>query len=319
MQAFVDSGVGNSNFSFSRFRRLLTHMIDAGFFINQYDRTATFTAAETFTARKGNCLAYTNLFVALARAADLDASYQVVDGPPVWDAESGFLVRNNHINVRVDGVRFPGLDPGELTVDFNSVEADPLAFTRKVTDSYAASLFYANVAIEHLHAKDYRQTFGYLKRAVLTEPNNIDVWNNLGALYSILDKVEFAEQAYRLAMQIDPTDKTAVSGLAKSLAKQGREEEAEKYTRLATRYQNRNPYYHFALAQQALHNDAFNEALDAINQAIQLKRDNPRFYALRAAAAQELGDEALVAASERLQRKHSKSARAELSSRRFYN
>jgi len=309
MKAFIEEDVKRGSFAYGKFRKLMAKLAQDGYFINQYDRSATFSAAETFAARRGNCLAYTNLFVALAREAGLTARYQLVDVAPTWDVESGFLMRNNHINVRVDGVRMPGMSKGELSVDFNAVEADPDTRRRVVSDEHAASLFYANLGIDRLRAEDNEGAFAYLKRAILIEPANIDLWNNLGAVFSIVGHPQSAEQAYEIAMSLDERDKTAVSGLAKSLRVQGREEEAADYTRLAIRYQNKNAYYHFAVAEQAFRNDAFDEALASVHQAIRLKHNNPRFYALQAAAAQEVGNEPLVEKSLRMHRKHSRRAR----------
>lgn len=306
MREFVAQDVGTAAYSYARFRRLMRKMVATGFFINQYDRSATYSAAKTFETRKGNCIAYTNLFVALAREANLQASYQLVHGQPSWDVESGYLVRNNHVNVHLTGIRVPGDFGSELTVDFNEVEPDDDARREQISDAYAASMFYGNLSVQHLHDNDLEQAFAYLKRGIATEPSNIDLWNNLGSLYSVLEKDELAEQAYQVARSINARDKTAIAGLVKVLHKQGRVDEAEGYERLVMRYQNRNPYYHYALAEQAYRNDNFDGALAAINQAIQLKRNNARFYALRAATAQELGNSELAAQSLRLQRKWSK-------------
>ncbi len=303
MREFVAEDVGTAAYSYARFRRLMRKMVATGFFINQYDRTATYSAAKTFDTRKGNCIAYTNLFVALAREADQQASYQVVHGQPSWNVESGYLVRNNHVNVHLRGIRVPGEFGSELTVDFNEIEPEDDARTELISDAYAASMFYGNLSVQHLHDNDPVQAFAYLKRGIETEPSNIDLWNNLGSLYSVLEKDALAEQAYQVARSIDARDKTAISGLVKVLHKQGRAEEAEGYQRLVMRYQNRNPYYQYALAEQAYHNDDFDRALVLVNQAIQLKRNNARFYALRAATAQKLGDDELVEQSLRLQRK----------------
>ncbi len=275
-----------------------------GFFIDQYDRDATYSAAQTFAVRKGNCLAYTNMFIALARQAGLDAKYQLVDTQPSWDVESGFLVRNNHVNVILEGLSLPGNAVSDITVDFNSVRVAQDVPRKTISDAYAESMFHGNLAVEQMHKSNPRAAFSFLKRAVMTEPANIDVWNNLGALYSMLDKADLAEQAYETAMVLNPRDRTAVAGLAKTLRQQGKLEEADLYAELAMKYQNRNPYYHYAVAEQAFRNDAFEDALTAIEQAIKLKRDNARFYALRAATAQELGDQELVQQSIRLQQKH---------------
>ncbi len=306
MREFIAEDVGHAQFAHSRFHRLMRKMVREGFFINQYDRAATFSAAETFDSKKGNCIAYTNMFIALAREARLDASYQLVHEAPRWEVESGFLLRANHVNVHIRGVRLPGEFSNELSVDFNAVEPDDDSPRQIISDAHAASMFYANLSVDHLHNEDYEQAFAYLKRAIQTAPENIDVWNNLGALYSILEKDELAEHAYQVARSINARDKTAISGLVKVLRKQGREEEAEGYHRLVLRYRDRNPYYHYAVAEQAYRQASYEEALTAINQAIRLKRNNARFYALQAATAEVLGDTQLLAKSTRLQRKHAK-------------
>ena len=304
MKAFVDDGVTNSHFGYSRFRRLMAKLVNEGYFVDQYDRSATYTAAKTFAVKKGNCLAYTNLFVALARQAGLDASYQIVQSHPSWDVESGFLIRANHINVFIEKLQFPGYAGGEVTVDFNEVRIDSENRTRLISDSYAESMFYGNLAVAYLRSGDYRGSFAYLKRAILTEPGNVDSWDNLGALYSIMDDFSGAQGAYEVALSLDKRDKTAISGMAKSLTEQGKVAEAEAYTRLALKYQGKNPFYHYAVAEQAFSNDDFEQALIAINSAIRLKRNSARFYALRAATAEELGDDELLETSLKLQRKH---------------
>jgi Flp pilus assembly protein TadD len=304
MTEFVASIRGEGHFESLRFRRLMRKLVQDGFFIDQYDRDASYSAAKTFAERKGNCLAYTNMFVALAREAGLNAKYQLVETQPTWDVESGFLVRYNHVNVLLEGLKSPGNHVSDITVDFNIVRvADDVPRTT-IGDAYAESMFYGNLAVEQLHKGDHRTAFSYLKRAVLTEPANSDAWNNLGALYSIKERPELGQLAYETAMSLSKRNATAISGLAKSLRQQGKHEQADQYETLAAKYQGKNPYYHFAVAEQAFRNDAFEIALHSVEQAISLQRDNARFYALRAATAEELGDLVLQQKSIRLQRKH---------------
>jgi Flp pilus assembly protein TadD len=305
MRAFVQDAIGDSTFPHVKFRRLMQDLQGEGFFANQYDQSATFSASQTFDSKSGNCVAYTNLFIALAREADLQANYQLVRVPPRWELDSGLLQRVNHINVHVRGVRLPGAGSDELSVDFNLVKPRADIPTQRITDAHAASMFYGNLAVEHMGAGDHQQAFAYLKRAILTAPKNTDVWTNLGALYSMLDRQTFAEDAYRVALSIDPKDQAANAGLVRSLLKQGRDAEAQTYEQIVRRYQRRNPYYQYALAERAFSNGAFDQALDAINRAIRLKRQNPEFYALRAATARELGDERLLTQSLRLQKHYS--------------
>ena len=304
MTDFVASTQGEGHFESLRFRRLMRKLVEDGFFIDQYDHDANYSAAKTFSVRKGNCLAYTNMFIALAREAGLDAKYQLVNTRPTWDVESGFLIRNNHVNVLLEGLKAPGNNVSDITVDFNLVRVADDAPRITIGDAYAESMFYGNLAVQQLHNGDQRAAFSYLKRAVLTEPENTDAWNNLGVLYSMSNIPELGQQAYEMALSLDKRNETAIAGLAKTLRQQAKHKEADRYEALAARYQRKNPYYHFALAEQAFRNDAFEFALHAVEQAISLQRDNARFYALRAATAQELGDLALQQKSIRLQQKH---------------
>jgi tetratricopeptide (TPR) repeat protein len=304
MHAFVDADVTGSRFGYVRFRRLLDKMAEKNFFDNPYDMAATFTASEAFDARRGNCLAYTNLFIALAREAGLQAHYQLVDTKPTWNVESGYLVKNNHINVLVQKVNLPNSPGAELTVDFNLVDPDPEAPGDRISDSYATSLYFTNIAIDHLHEGELRSAFANLKRALILEPKNKDAWNNLAVLYSIENKYDAALRTHRVALQLDPRDKTAIGGIAKALVSLNRTDEAQRYTDLAKRYQERNPFYHYALAHQAFSSEAYDEALGSINQAIRLRRTNTRFYVLRAKTALALGDQELLDESLRLIRKH---------------
>ena len=304
MVEFVDQPglVGKSDYA--RFRALMRRMVEHEFFIDQYDAAATYGAEETFTRRKGNCVSYTTMFVALAREAQLAAQFQLIRAKPTWDVESGYLIRNNHINVFVDDVFIPGYTEAGITVDFNLVRPEDDADAIEISDQYATSLYYGNLAVDHLHKKDYEQAFAYLKRGILTEPNNLDLWDNLGALYNILGVPELVEQAYLVALQINEHDQTAIAGLARSLEHQGRIDAGQVYAAKAERYQRKNPYYHYALAYQAYNNQLFDEALASVSQAISLKKRS-KFYALQAAVAKQLGDDALVKRSMRLQDKYS--------------
>jgi len=281
MRAFVDEDVGQSQYSYRRFERLLKKMEAEGFFRNPYLQTGTYSAAETFAVRKGNCVAYTNLFIALARHARLKASYQLVFSPPSWDVQSGYLLRNNHINVNVRSLYQPRETSKEITVDFNAVQADDAAPRRNISDAYAASMFYANLSVQHLQADKLEKSFSFLKLAIQTEPANVDLWNNLGAFYSIAKQNELAQDAYRVALRLDGKNKTAFSGLATVLRSQGRLAEAVVYERLVAKYRDRNPYWHYAAAEQFFKNESFQAALESIGKAIALKRDAPRFYVLR--------------------------------------
>lgn len=302
-QAMVDyvARTVRSNVSASqRFHDLFDGLTDDGYFESVYSANRTLTAAQTFEARGGNCLSYTNMFVALARAADLDARYQVVDVPPSWDADAGFLIRYTHINVVLKNVRLDHQAGYEVIVDFNIVQPDPDYPRHEVTDEYAESLFYANKSVNLMRSSRSREAFAYLRRAIEIAPANVDLWINLGAFYAIQGDYDSAVDAYDVALQIDPRNKSAYSGLARSYANAGDAEMAAVYDEKVRNYRERNPYYHYAMAQAAFEDSDFERSLEYINTAIDLRRRIARFHFLKGLVEHRLGD--IEAARESLDR-----------------
>lgn len=304
MRAFVGQGVANSSNGYLRFQRLMGKLAETERFAEEYERDSTYTAAQAFEERTGNCLAYTAMFVALARHARLNAHFQIVRVAPAWDVDAELLIRNNHVNVVVKGLNVPGQFRSELTVDFNEIQADEHARTQVITDDYARSMYYGNVAIDHLQAGELEGSFAYLKLAILTEPENPDPWNNLGTLYALERKYELAQRVFEMVLEFAPRNKTAVVGMANALTNQGDLAAAAPYDQRARKERRRNPYYHYALAKAAYRQALYEEALTSVQRAIELERDNARFYHLRAATALALGDTVLAEESVELAIEH---------------
>jgi len=293
MREFLRSEVGNTNFVSTRFERLVRGMLREGYFNGGYDADQTRTAAETFELKSGNCLSFTNLFVALARALDIDARFQMVAVPPSWDADSGFLIRYTHINVLVDGVnldRRAGTD--QFTMDFNAVHPDPDYPRFLVSDRYARALYYGNRSVQSLRNDEFRESLAYLQRALALEPANPDLWINVGAFYAKMADYASAVEAFEAVLEMDPRNKSAISGLGRAHRRLGNIARAEAYEADIRRYRERNPFYHFALAQSYYERDRFDQALTAVDRALDLKGRNARFHFLKALTLQRLGDSA---------------------------
>ena len=89
-----------------------------------------------------------------------------------------------------------------------------------------------------------------------------------------------------------------------TLQVQGLYEQAAVYEKRVARYQHKNPYFHYAIASQAFAAEKFDEALSAVETAIDLRGNDARFFALRAATAEELGMERLMRRSKSLADKY---------------
>lgn len=289
MLAYVDEVIPDSPSHVRRFRALFEALTRDGYFDAVYTANRTLTAGETFEAKGGNCLAYTNMFVALARAAGLSAHYQIVDTPATWDADAGFLIRYTHINVLVEGVRIDRNPGRDVIVDFNDIHPEPDYPREIVEDNYAESLFYANRSVQLLRQERFRESFAYLRRALDIDPDNVDLWINLGAFYARVADFNSAIEAYDVALTLDPRNKAAYSGLSRSHTGLGNHELAAEYEQRVRNYRERNPYYHYALAQAAFQKHDYAGSLDYINSAIGLRRDTARFHLLKGMVEERLG------------------------------
>jgi tetratricopeptide (TPR) repeat protein len=261
---------------------LLRGMEARGLFSLDYDET-TRTARGTFHGRQGNCLSFTMLFVALARAAGLTATYQSVIVPPTW-VNDGQVVIANHVNTIVRTAF------GEDTVvDFNIREYEGRQKSRKLDDDYALALFYTNLGAEALLRNDYPVSAAYFRAAAGVYPEMAGLWVNLGVLYARHGLLEQAESAYLYALDADANAESALANLAVAYRDLGEPELAAEYQERVQKYRERNPYYHFALATQAYEEGRLPDALAALRKALRLKHDESEFHSLRGQVQEDMG------------------------------
>ena len=156
MRAFLDDHVHRKAADQVKLHELIDAIINTKTFALEFD-DRTRTASEAFERRTGNCLSFSNLFVAMAREVDLAASFQEVDLPPDWSLDNDVFVLNRHVNVRVD------LDPlGAHVVDFNIDDFRASYETRTISDTRARAHYFNNMGVEAMQAGDAATAVGLL-------------------------------------------------------------------------------------------------------------------------------------------------------------
>jgi Flp pilus assembly protein TadD len=261
---------------YEKLRALLFSLRATGRFDLIYDER-TRTAAETFEDRRGNCLSFTNMFVALAREVHLPVSFQEVDVPPTWVREGESVIVNRHIDVAVQ------LDLiGEHVVDFNMSDFRSVYPRRRVSDARGLAHFYSNIGAERMLAHDTRGALAAFATAIAQDPGFAPPWNNLGLLYLRAGVRDFAEAAWRHARVLSAADLSVMSNLVHLYDVQGRAEESQHFRREVERYRMKNPYYRYWLAQRALEDGNYKESLAQVKSAIRAQPEDDSFYALLA-------------------------------------
>lgn len=257
----------------TRLEMLVTAVVKSGVLGFDYDGTHTMTASEAFKSRKGNCVAFSNLMVALARRAGLDAHYQEVSLSPQWsDFEDDTVLLFKHVNVVIE------IRNMSWVVDVSRLDIRPTDRRRIIKDSYAKALYLNNIAVEALLENDLPRAYAYMRRAIDTDAGVTDSWVNLGVIYGRNNQLHDAVFAFNQALQIDPDEHSALSNLYEIYVAQENTESAAALEARVERYRRNNPYYLLRLSDEALEQDQYKESISLLRKAIQKKNDDHKLH-----------------------------------------
>ena len=274
MVAFVDSYMDGAQNRHARMKRLVYAIIGDGNFQLVYDGK-TRTAHETFRDARGNCLSFTNLFIAMARYLEIHAEYQEVDVPPDWSLAGESFLFSQHVNVLVDlGVGF------QRVVDFNMYDFRITYDRRTISDKRARAHYFNNIGVDHMLEGDTALAYANFRQALVEESLFSPAWINMGVLHRRENYPNYAEAAYRQALEIYRFNLIAMSNLANLYEEEGKEELAEQYLARVRLHRMRNPYYRYQLANSAFIDGVYKSAIKNLKYAIKKNEEEDSFYFL---------------------------------------
>ena len=284
MVAFIDEHVNRSGSQNERLAHLVYAIIGGGRFELAYD-DSTRTARSTFEDRRGNCISFTNLFVAMARNVNLDAEFQEVEIPPDWSMSGETYLLSKHVNALV---RLKGRHP--RVIDFNTDDFDLDYEMREIDDERARAHYYNNMGVERMLADETEAAYAYLRQSLAEDETFSSAWVNMGILHRREDLPAHAEVAYLKALEYNDSDLLAMSNLAALYQQEGREAEAEYYLEEVKTHRMRNPYYRYQLANTEFHEGDYDSAIRNLKAAIRQRDEDDRFYHLLSLAYLMKGD-----------------------------
>ena len=273
------------------------------------------TARETFESGTGNCLSFSNLFVALARHAGLKAGYQEIPTPPNWERDREVLISTRHIGASID-IR-DGMDrmillevtgPAQTfviddsrryffipSVLSSSAPDIDLYSVRMITDKNAFAQYYNNLGSRYMAEGNGADAFRYFIKAVKTDQTLSYAWSNLGVAYGRNGQYEAAREAFQHGMAItsgkrDVTALTILNNLVELYSRSGDEEKAEFYRSEVASFRRKNPYYQYTVARKAFTDGLYEESVRHFRRAIRLKDDEHLFHYGLALAYEKLGN-----------------------------
>jgi Flp pilus assembly protein TadD len=249
----------------------------------EYDPLVTLPADEAFRVRKGNCLAYSSMYIAMARAAGIQAWFQEVHVPPQWSSVNDTLLVGKHVNVSVMDRTTP------YTVDVSSRARETLEEARRLSDEEALAQYYNNLAVNALVFGDLPVAYAYVRKALEIDPHEAYLLSNLGIILKRNGQLEDAARAFETALQYDPDQPVPLNNLYTIYEARGDVSAAEEIRNRVERHRLRNPYYLHHLAENLMEERRYHEAIDLLEKAIRIEDEEYRFHYALAQSQFEVG------------------------------
>ncbi|MDN3920439.1 XrtA/PEP-CTERM system TPR-repeat protein PrsT [Roseateles violae] len=183
-----------------------------------------------------------------------------------------------------------------LAGDGQRAQAAIDAATRALPDFPATLMLKARVAAQR---HDYDSTLALLDKAVTVDPSNADAWVQKGeSLYVIRQDAAAAGEAFRKALELNPTHMKARSGLITlAMGQKDWKTAGEQIAELRKTYPD-HPMTAFYEAQLAFAEKKLKPALEKIELALKNMPENPQ--ALQLAGAIQLANGSLIEAERSL-------------------
>ena len=219
LEAFAREVAGSGSM-FERLTRLQNALFDRSLFTIDQEARETLTAVEAFRARRGNCVSFTNLFLALARSLGIQLQAGLVHQRESSERKEDLVLVYTHM---VAVVRFV---KGFAIYDFYAASERRGAEIRLVDDIVLTGILQSNRGVSALRSRDYPLALARFNDAVRLAPQFTGAWGNLGLVQWKLGAPREALESFRRALAIDSREPTVLHNLAALYLSEGNEASA---------------------------------------------------------------------------------------------
>ena len=266
----------------ARLRKLIATLQEApesGGLGMRYEASPTRTLAEAWRDRKANCLSLTAIYIACARAMDMNAQYAEVENSQRWRRVNNVIRFERHMVAVVrDGAN------GDLVADFlpQPRKRFGVYVVTILPESRVRALYHSNRAAELLEQGDKDGALLEAQASLDIDPTSSVGWNTRGVVLKTKGQHTEAETSYRKALKLNPRDISALGNMENLLLEQRRLREAAEIRRITMKLRRQDPFFHAFLAEESIGAGKLNEALDHITDALRLQKHEPEFQLLQA-------------------------------------
>ncbi|MBK0391713.1 tetratricopeptide repeat protein [Ramlibacter algicola] len=259
-----------------------------------YGAPTSTDAAQTWAAKRGDCLSLTLLTYASARAMGLNAQMQEVRVPAIYERRSGVDFVNRHVNVAVH-LR------NDTMQDMMRTQVAMLDFEPQLTggelghaldERGMVARFHNNLGGQALAAGDAPRAYAHYRAAIAADPEYGAAQSNLAVLLEQRGLLAEAEALLRHAVVLSDRPDVALAALRRVLVAQHRDAEAQVVAQQLRSAEDADPYHWIALGLDELAAGRNRQAVDALEHAQQLTAGFGEVHGWLALAYARLGESA---------------------------
>jgi len=201
--------LGGAGSDEERLDRLRAALLDGRAFTFEYERNSTFSAADAFENRRGNCVSFTNLFIALGRSFGIRLEAALVSARGISEREGDLIVTYDHMIAvyQIAGGR-------TKSYDFYRMAEGPGGRHTLLDDLSVAAIRASNDGIAHLGRGEYAEAEHDLEIAVKLGPQLGSLYANLGLARWRNGDVAGAFAALRRGLEVEPRSPPLLQNLA---------------------------------------------------------------------------------------------------------
>ncbi|KQW89254.1 hypothetical protein ASC94_22745 [Massilia sp. Root418] len=260
----------------------------------EYDASMTRNAAQTFEARRGNCLSLVVMTAAMAREMDMSVQYQSITTEETWSRSGNLYFASGHVNLVLGKPRMKdvhSVEPNQyMVVDFEPPAETSRMVATVIPEERIVAMFMNNRAAESLARKELNRAYWWARKATLADPTFFSSYNTLAIVYQHHGQLPQAEAALRYAQQLQPNNTIAMFNLVQVLDNLGRTQEATALREHLARLEPNPPFHYFSLGQKAMQEGDYRKARNLFAREVDRAPYYHEFHFWLAVASYYLND-----------------------------
>lgn len=222
----------------------------------------TLTARRAYALRRGDCMSFTLLFIALARQLGLPAYVVHVTRLRSYYERGGISFVSSHVAAGY------GHGPGAVVLDFSDTIDDyRLSLYEAIDDDAARALFFNNMAVDALLAGRLEEAERLLSFLSAEVPELPELPTNLGVVLNRLGRHDEAREVLGRAIDRFPLYKPLYTNAMEAARRSGRPDEAEAIAARGRAIEEDDPHFHFAHGLALFEARRYAEAVEALEAA----------------------------------------------------